>query len=144
MGPYVSLHQVPNFDLSASDSETLFPSLAMTEVLRFPSLLREIMARKDMLESPGKPNNISESGMAEILPWTLMKVPGQEPPPGQVSNFTDPPNLVITVAIVLCISSLFVSVAVGFRIESKVSSARSFTWDDCEYQLYKWQRQGCG
>ncbi|KAF7512728.1 hypothetical protein GJ744_000295 [Endocarpon pusillum] len=102
----------------------------MTEILHFPSSLRE-MARKAMLETSGKPNNISESGMVETLPWAFMKqIPGQEPPPGQVSNFTDPPNLVITVAVVLSISSFLVSVAEGFRIESKVSSARSFTWDD--------------
>ncbi|ERF70932.1 hypothetical protein EPUS_06717 [Endocarpon pusillum Z07020] len=89
------------------------------------------MARKAMPEPSGKPNNISESGMVEALPWAfIQEIPGQEPPPGQVSNFTDPPNLVITVAVVLSISSFFVSVAEGFRIDAKVSSARSFTWDD--------------
>ena len=111
----------------------------MTEILHFPSLLQEI-ARKGMLDPPEKPNNISGAGMVETLPWAFLnQTPSQAPPPGQVSNITDPPNLVITVAVVLSISSLFVSAAVGFRIDSKVSSARSFTWDDCEYQLSEQQ-----
>lgn len=68
------------------------------------------------------------------LPLSLLEqIPGQVPPPGQVPDFFDPPNLITTIAVVLAISPLFVIVAVGLRIYSKISSARSFTWDGCEY-----------
>jgi hypothetical protein len=74
----------------------------------------------------------------EKLPLSVLgQTPGQVPPPGQVSNFVDPSNLVTQFAVTLAISWLSVIVAIGLRIHSKISSARPFTADDCEFPLPK-------
>lgn len=70
----------------------------------------------------------------EKLPLTFLEqIPTLSPPPGQVSNFVDPPNLIMTVAAVLAVTSLVMTMAVALRIYSKITSSRSFTWDDCGY-----------
>jgi hypothetical protein len=78
--------------------------------------------------------NASTAVIVDSLPVALLEqFPGLPPPPGEASNFIDPPNLVTAVAIVVGISSALMLTAVGLRIYSKVSSARVFAWDDCEY-----------
>lgn len=68
----------------------------------------------------------------ENIPLAILEqLPGMPPPPGQVSNFVDPPSLLTAVVVVLTISSVLMVVAVGLRVYSKWSSARSFTLDDC-------------
>jgi hypothetical protein len=84
------------------------------------------------------PANASEAALIEKLPLALhQETPSQLPPAGQVSNFVDPPNLVTEVAVVLAVTSLFVLVAVGLRVHSKITSCRPFTGDDCGYHLPK-------
>lgn len=76
----------------------------------------------------------------ENLPLAILEqLPGMPPPPGQVSNFVDPPNLLTAVVVVLTISSILMIVAVGLRVYSKLNSARSFSLDDCGYFLFKQQ-----
>lgn len=68
----------------------------------------------------------------ETIPLAILEqLPGMTPPPGQVSNFVDPPNLSVAVAVVLTICSVLMTVAVGLRVYSKLDSARSFSLDDC-------------
>jgi hypothetical protein len=78
--------------------------------------------------------NVSELALVDKLPLALLEqTPGQLPPPGQASNFVDPPNLTITSAVVLAITSFLMAVAVALRICSKITSSRLFTLDDCGY-----------
>jgi hypothetical protein len=66
------------------------------------------------------------------LPLAILeRLPGMQPPPGQVSNFVDPPNLLAAVVAVITISSILMMVAVGLRVYSKLNSTRSFSLDDC-------------
>ena len=74
------------------------------------------------------------------LPLAILEqLPGMPPPPGQVSNFVDPPNLLTAVVVVITISSVLMMVAVGLRVYSKLNSARSFSLDDCGYFLFTQQ-----
>jgi hypothetical protein len=82
--------------------------------------------------------NFSAAAVIEQLPSALLEqMPAGTPPPGQVTNFIDPPNLLLTITSVLAISSFFVVLAVGLRFYSKLSSARPLTWDDGAYSLPK-------
>jgi hypothetical protein len=66
------------------------------------------------------------------LPLAILeRLPGMQPPPGQVSNFVDPPSLLAAVVAVITISSILMMVAVGLRVYSKLNSTRSFSLDDC-------------
>ncbi len=84
--------------------------------------------------------NAFPSSALDKLPLAFLEMlPGMPPPPEQVSNFVDPPNLVTTVVIVITISLILTIAAVGLRLYSKVNSARSFSLDDCGYIFF--QRQ---
>lgn len=72
--------------------------------------------------------NPSTAQLVEHLPLAVLEqAPGLHPPPGQVSNFVDPPNLVTTTAVVISISTFFMIGAVGLRIYSKIISASPFS-----------------
>jgi hypothetical protein len=65
----------------------------------------------------------------------LEQLPGIPPPPGEVTNFIDPPNLLTTMSVVIAVSSVFMVTAVGLRVYSKISTRRAFSWEDCELYL---------
>ncbi|KAF7512409.1 hypothetical protein GJ744_001344 [Endocarpon pusillum] len=63
----------------------------------------------------------SDALLVDKLPVALLEnIPGLSPPPGQISNFVDPPNLVKAVAIVVTITTLLILPAVGLRIYSNI------------------------
>jgi hypothetical protein len=68
----------------------------------------------------------------EHLPLSVLeRLPAQQPPAGEVSNFINPPNLFTAVLIAVVISGGLMLGAVILRIYSKITSGRSFGWDDC-------------
>jgi hypothetical protein len=80
---------------------------------------------------------VTIQALASLPPAILERLPGMPPPPGQVSNFVDPPALLTAVVAVITISAIFMMVAVGLRTYSKFNSARSFSLDDCGHFLSK-------
>lgn len=80
-------------------------------------------------------NGLTVEAMGKLSLFDLGQLPGQAPPPGQVSNFIDPSNLIAEAAVTISISWFSVIVATGLRIYSKVSADKPFTADDCKYTL---------
>ena len=65
----------------------------------------------------------------KILPL-LTNVPLQQPPPGQVSNFIDPPSSGHLVTIVGSIFLVPQLLFYGVRMYTKIFVARRLRWDD--------------
>lgn len=63
-------------------------------------------------------------------------IPLMEPPPGQVSNFNNPPSQGIIAVVVGSICMGLVWPVFVLRIYAKVWVTRAFWWDDC-----KWSRE---
>lgn len=77
--------------------------------------------------------NASTAALVGSLPVSFLEqLSGIPPPPGQTSNFVDPPNLITTTAVVVAISTFLMITAVSLRVYSKQTSGRAFSWEDCK------------
>ncbi|ERF69952.1 hypothetical protein EPUS_05496 [Endocarpon pusillum Z07020] len=75
--------------------------------------------------------NASTAALVGSLPVSFLEqLSGIPPPPGQMSNFVDPPNLIATTAVVVAISVFLMIIAVSLRVYSKQTSGRAFSWED--------------
>ena len=65
----------------------------------------------------------------------LSKIPALDPPPGILSNFTDPASRA-NVTIIPCAGIVAVTILVVFlRMYTKIYITHSTGWDDCKYLL---------
>ena len=77
-----------------------------------------------------------KAALVESLPMSFLEqLPGIPPPPGEVTNFMDPPNLLTTMSVVIEISSFLMVIAIRLRIYSKGSAERNFSWEDCGLRI---------
>lgn len=60
-------------------------------------------------------------------------IPAMEPPPGQVSNFIDPPYCGAKFVVVNCVFLPMALIALIVRTWTRVVVVRSVSWDDCKY-----------
>ena len=59
-------------------------------------------------------------------------IPAMEPPPGQVSNFVDPPYSGAKFVVVNCVFLPIALIALAVRTWTRVVVVRSVAWDDCK------------
>ena len=62
----------------------------------------------------------------------LLEGPAMSPPTGMISNFQDPSNLDVFIALTITLCVTFGTLAVLLRMYTKLFILRALAWEDCK------------